>query len=81
MPNKVKVTYTENEQAAIEVLKANVGEKLSAADLGIKPVILTSLVKKFAKSPEIAFPIYREDFEDICPNCGAKRNYKLYWTI
>ena len=42
----VVINYTENELAAIEVLKANAGNKLSAKELGIPTAILTSLMRK-----------------------------------
>ena len=47
MPKATELKYTENELAALEVLKANRGTPLSAAQLGIKPAVLTSISKKF----------------------------------
>lgn len=74
-----ELVYTENEQAAIDVLKRNAGTPLSAAQLGVKPAVLTSLSKKFVKFPGEAVEIHKEDREEICPTCGAKHSFKVYW--
>ena len=51
MASKVatELTYTENEMAALEVLRSNAGTPLSAADLGIQPAVLTSLSKRVVR--------------------------------
>lgn len=79
MPKATELSYTENEQMALESLRAHRGEKLSAAALGIKPAVLTSLSKKAVNFPGDAVVVYKEDREDICPTCGAKHSYKVYW--
>ena len=81
MASKVatELTYTENEMSALEILRSNAGTPLSAADLGIQPAVLTSLSKKAVKFPGQSPVINKEDREDVCPNCGHKRSYKVYW--
>ncbi len=81
MAKATELTYTENEMAAIEVLRANRGEHLSAKDLGIATAVLTSLIKKAEKFPsaEGVVVVNKEDFNDVCPTCGAKISHKLYW--
>ena len=81
MPKATELVYTENELAAIEVLKANRGTALSAAQLGVKPAVLTSISRKAEKFPEAAdvVIIHKEDREDVCPTCGAKHSYKVYF--
>ena len=79
MAKATELIYTENEQAALDVLKSNAGTPLSAAQLGIKPAVLTSLSKKADKFPE-ATKIFKEDRQDVCPTCGAKHAYKVYWV-
>lgn len=75
-----ELVYTDKELAAIEALKANRGTKLSAKQLGIQSVILTSLNKKAQKFPEQNPVIVNsEKVEDVCPTCGAKHAYTLYW--
>ena len=44
-----ELVYTENEVAALEILRANAGTPLSASALGIAPAVLTSLGKKAVK--------------------------------
>ena len=78
------INYTENELSAIEILKANRGQKLSAKELGIPTAILTSLGKKAVDARPMAegverVVIYKEDYNGTCEHCGAKQNYKLYW--
>lgn len=75
------LTYTDNEKAAIEILRANRGEKLSAKELGIKTAVLTSLGTKAGKFPEDpnVVIVHKEDHEEVCPTCGAVKNYKVYW--
>lgn len=41
------LTYTEKELAAIDILRANIGSKKTAKELGIASGTLTSLVKKY----------------------------------
>jgi hypothetical protein len=78
------VSYTDKELAAIEVLRANRGEHLSAADLGIANAVLTSLIKKaedprpMAEGVERVF-VNKEQYEGVCPTCGNKISHKLYW--
>ena len=69
------VTYTEKELAAIEVLNANAGKKLSAKELGLSVGTLTSLIKKANDERPMAEGLERvivnkEDFEEVCPHCG-----------
>lgn len=83
---KVEVlTYTENELKAIEILKANAGEKLSAKELGIATAVLTSLQKKAVDPRPMAdgierITVYKEDYNAVCSECGAKISHKLYWV-
>ena len=83
---KVEVlTYTENELKAIEILKANAGEHLSAKELGIATAVLTSLQKKAVDPRPMAEGVERvvvlkEDYNGVCEHCGAKQSYKLYWV-
>lgn len=79
MPVATELTYTENEMAAIELLKNNRGNPLSAAELGVKPAVLTSISRKADKFPGEGIVINKEDREDVCPTCGAKHSYKVYW--
>lgn len=78
------ITYTENELSAIEVLKANRGQHLSAKDLGIATAVLTSLIKKGNDERPMVdgmdrVIVNKEDYEYVCPTCGAKGSHKLYW--
>lgn len=79
MAKATELVYTENENAALEVLRSNRGTPLSAAQLGIKPAVLTSISKKADKFPGEGVVIHKEDREDICPYCGSKHSYKVYW--
>lgn len=78
---QTELVYTENELAAIEVLRAHRGEKLSAKELGIATAVLTSLGKKAEKFPdaEDVVVVYKEDFNEICSVCGSRISHKLYW--
>lgn len=81
---KVEVLhYTDKELAAIEVLKAHRGVKMSAKELGIPTAILTSLSKKANDEREIdngeRIMINKEDYSGKCPECGHPFSYKLYW--
>ena len=78
------ITYTEKEVAAIEVLMANRGKHLSAKELGISNVILSSLIKKSADERPMADGLTRvfvnkEDVSIVCPTCGNVDNHKAYW--
>lgn len=84
MPKATELVYTENELIAIETLRNNAGSPLSAAQLGVKPAVLTSLAKKAADERPMAngaekVVLHKEDREDVCPTCGAKHSYKVYW--
>lgn len=81
MAKATELSYTDNELAAIEILKANRGEHLSAKQLGIAPAVLTSLITKAEKFPaaEGVVVVNKEDFNDVCPTCGDKISHKLYW--
>ena len=74
------LTYTEKELEAIEILKANKGNPMSAKDLGISTAILTSLGKKADKFPtdENVVRIVKSDYAATCPTCGNKIAHKLY---
>ena len=74
-----ELVYTENEVAALEILRANAGTPLSASALGIAPAVLTSLGKKAVKVEGQSPVINKEDREDVCPTCGHKHSYKVYW--
>lgn len=74
-----ELVYTENEVAALEILRANAGTPLSASALGITPAVLTSLGKKAVKFEGQSPVINKEDREDVCPTCGHKHSYKVYW--
>ena len=82
---KATISYTENELKAIEILKANAGNPLSAKDLGIAVAVLTSLVKK-ATDPRPMTEgverviVHKEDYNAVCPTCGAKISHKLYYV-
>lgn len=86
MPSKAatQITYTEKELNAIEVLNSNRGTKLSAKELGVPVVILTSLISKANDARPMADGVERvfvnsEDYNYVCPTCGAKGHHKLYW--
>lgn len=76
-----ELAYTENELAAIEALKANRGQKLSAKELGVANAVLTSLINKMNKFPgaEGLVIVNKEDCEIVCPACGHKDSHKVYW--
>lgn len=78
---QTELVYTENELAAIEILKANRGTHLSAKELGIATAVLTSLGKKAEKFPDAegVVVVYKEDFNEICAVCGSRISHKLYW--
>lgn len=85
MPKAETLTYTPNELEAIEILRNNAGVKMSAADLGIKTAILTSLVRKFNDERPMTdgsakVEVFKEDYEAVCPTCGAKIAHKVYWV-
>jgi len=78
------ISYTDNEKVAIETLKANRGQHLSAKELGIAVALLTSIGKKAVDERPMAEGVERivlnkEDYEYVCPTCGSKHSYKLYW--
>ena len=75
-----ELVYTENELAAIEILKKNKGTALSAKELGISTAVLTSLMTKAVKFPEDpkVVHIVKTDYSAVCPTCGAPIKHKLY---
>ena len=75
-----ELAYTENELAAIEILRKNKGTPLSAKELGISVAVLTSLMTKAAKFPEDPKVVHvvKSDYNAVCPTCGAKIQHKLY---
>ena len=84
MAAATELTYTEKEVQAIEILKANRGTKLSAKELGIPTVILSSLVRKgndkrLMKEGFDKVVVNKEDYESVCPTCGNPIKHKLYW--
>lgn len=89
MANKQTVlTYTEKELAAIEALKANAGEHLTLKELGIAAGTMTSIRNKAKKVAEGVLEVSEgtpvinvnvEDYEDICPTCGAKHSGKKFY--
>ena len=74
-----ELEYTDNEKAALKILRANAGTPLSASALGIAPAVLTSLGKKAVKFEGQTPVVNKEDREDVCPTCGHKHSYKVYW--
>ena len=85
MAKATELTYTEKELEAIEILKANRGNKLTAAELNIPTAILTSLGKKMDKvaSGELANPSNLElvDIikEDVEREQTIVKTYKAYY--
>ena len=82
MAKATELSYTDNELAAIKILKENRGKHLSAKQLGISNVaVLTSLITKAEKFPtaEGVVVVNKEDFNDVCPACERKISHKLYW--
>ena len=84
MPAATEIVYTENELKAIEILKANRGEKLSAKELGIATAVLSSLIKKSTDERPMKegfdrVVVNKEDYGSVCPTCGNPIKHKLYW--
>ena len=88
MANKQTVlTYTEKELAAIEALKANAGEPLTLKELGVAAGTMTSIRNKAKKVAEgilevgegSVVDIKVEDYENVCPACGAKHSGKKFY--
>ncbi len=84
MAKATVLTYTDKELEAIEILKQNAGQELTAAELGITTAILTSLGKKAEKvaNGELANP---ENLEVLDIKKGEKtiqvtvdKTYKTY---
>lgn len=75
------ITYTEKELAAIEILKANAGQHLSAADLGIAVGTLTSLFAKSNDPRPMAEGVDRVvlNKEDSVRIVEKEVPCKLYW--
>lgn len=76
--------YTEKDLQCIEALKANKGVKLSAKELGFANGTLTSLIVK-AGDPRPMVEgqerviVNKETVHKVCPECGAKSQYNVYW--
>lgn len=85
MAKATVLTYTDKEIEAIEILKANAGEKKTAAELGISTAILTSLQKKMDKvaSGELANPenleVINIQKEDVEREVTLTKVYKAYF--
>ena len=88
MANKQTVlTYTEKELAAIEALKANAGEPLTLKELGVAAGTMTSIRNKAKKVAEGILEVGEapvvdikvEDYENVCPTCGAKHSGKKFY--
>lgn len=84
MAKATVLIYTDKELEAIEILKQNAGQELTAAELGITTAILTSLGKKAEKvaNGELANP---ENLEVLDIKKGEKtiqvtvdKTYKTY---
>ena len=78
------ISYSDMELDAIAILKANRGVHLSAKELGIPGVILTSLLYKSNDSRPMADGIIRvevnvEYYSYRCPDCGYLCSERLYW--
>ena len=75
------ITYTEKELDAINVLKANKGAHLSAAELGIPVAILTSLGKKANDERPMAEGVERVmiNKEDKEVEVVTTKTVKAYW--
>ena len=80
MAKATELKYTDNELAAIETLRANAGNPMSAAELGIAVAVLTSISKKAEKFPEAEGVVRnnKEQVTDVCPTCGSKHTYNKY---
>ena len=77
---KVEVLhYTDKELAAIEVLKAHRGVKMSAKELGIPTAILTSLSKK--ANDEKLQPQIRESAEKLVKRIMSKTGFVSIWQL
>lgn len=79
-----KLTYTAKDLAAIEILKANAGTKLSAKELGIPNATLTSLIRKSTNEREMVegqtkVIVNKEYVEEKCPVCGKDLSHFVYW--
>ncbi len=88
MANKQTVlSYTEKELAAIEALKANRGEHLTLKELGIAAGTMTSIRTKAKKVADgileagdiEVINVNVEEYEDVCPTCGAKHSGKKFY--
>jgi len=77
------LVYTEKEMAAIEILRANRGVHLTYKELGIPTAVLTSLISKANDDRPLVsgekVVVNKEDYEFVCPTCGAKHSGKKYW--
>lgn len=84
MAKATELIYTEGEIAAIKALEANRGNKLSAKELGVSTIVLSSLIKKGNDERPMAegftkVVVNKEDYSDVCPTCGKPVQHKLYW--
>ncbi len=75
------ITYTEKELAAIEILKAHEGEKLTAKELGISTAVLTSLINKANDERPMAEGLERFvlNKEDAVVQVTKDQNVKVYF--
>ena len=79
------LNYTEKDKAAIAILEANKGTKLSAKQLGIANATLTSLITKAGDERPMAEGVTRvivnkEFVEEKCPVCGKDLSHFVYWV-
>ena len=71
-----ELKYTENEEKAIEALKAANGEPKTAAELGVPSAVLTTIRTKYGKfADQGAVEIIAEDKE---VEYVAKKTVKVY---
>ena len=76
------LSYTENEVAAIAILREQ-NEPKTAKELGVSTAVLTSIMKKQVKfaDDENVVVLEKTDYEDVCPTCGAVKAGKKYMIV
>ena len=76
------LSYTENEVAAIAILREQ-NEPKTAKELGVSTAVLTSIMKKQVKfaDDENVVVLEKTDYEDVCPTCGAVKTGKKYMIV